>query len=468
MIEQHSAEYEEAFRDHLATHSAQGKRRWVFPIRPKGSYYRARSIVSFFLLAFLFTAPFIRIGGHPLLMFNILERRFFLFGVPFWPQDFTVLGLTLITFIVFIILFTAVFGRLFCGWICPQTVFMEMVFRKIEYWVEGDAPNQVKLNRSSMSGEKFLKKTLKHSIFFILSFAIGNTFLAYIIGTDQLLTIVTEPVSQHWIGLMTLVIFSLGFYSIFAGFREQVCTLVCPYGRLQGVLLDPNSIVVHYDFLRGEPRGKSKIRGESALGDCVDCSQCVRVCPTGIDIRNGTQLECINCTACIDVCNGIMKKIHKPHGLIRYASYYGINTGMHKMFTPRAIGYSAVLSVLLILVMGIYSSRMPVEISILRTPGVMYQETSEGGFSNLYNVKVVNKTFESQQIEIKLIDPEGGKILWISPLVIPENDIGESAIFIELPREVLQSGKTQVQLGVYLQGTQIQKIRTTFSGPINP
>ncbi|HEM48577.1 MAG TPA: 4Fe-4S binding protein, partial [Caldithrix sp.] len=276
----------ENFRDKLSTVDQQGKRVWIFPKKPSGPFYSARTWMSLLLIIILFSGPFIKINGKPILLLNILERKFIIFGIGFWPQDFYLFVLATITLIVFIVLFTVVYGRLFCGWACPQTVFMEMVFRKIEYWIEGDAQKQRQLNKTPMNFQKFIKKASKHTIFYAISFLIGNTFLAYIIGIEELKKIITDPPSQHLVGLTAMILFSGTFYYIFAFFREQVCTLVCPYGRLQGVLLDQNSIVVAYDFIRGEPRGKiRKNEAGHKKGDCVDCNQCVEVCPTGIDIR---------------------------------------------------------------------------------------------------------------------------------------------------------------------------------------
>ena len=240
----------DTFRDHLATADERGRRLWVYPTKPKGPFHRWRVVVAIVLLAILFGAPFVRISGKPLILLDIAHRQFFLFGHVFWPQDLYLFVLGAITLAVFIILFTAAYGRIFCGWMCPQTIFMEMVFRKIEYWIDGDGPRQRELDKQPMSARKF-----KHAIFFGISFLIGNTFLAYFIGTEALFDIVTSPPSEHLVGFSLMLLFSLVFYWVFSWFREQVCTLVCPYGRLQSVLLDQNSIVVAYDHKRGEPRG---------------------------------------------------------------------------------------------------------------------------------------------------------------------------------------------------------------------
>ncbi|MDX1627911.1 MAG: 4Fe-4S binding protein, partial [Fulvivirga sp.] len=251
-------EFDEEFRDTIATVDESGKRVWVYPKKPDGRFHNARIWVTVVLLGILFAGPFITIEGRPLLLLNIFERKFVIFGQAFWPQDFFLLALLLITFFVFVILFTVVFGRLWCGWACPQTLFMEMVFRKIEYWIEGDANQQRKLDKKPWNAEKIRKKGLKHIIFLLISILIAHTVMAYLIGIDEVREIVSQPPTEHWAGFLGLISFVGIFYWVFAYFREQACVAVCPYGRLQGVLLDKRSIAVMYDWLRGEPRGKLK------------------------------------------------------------------------------------------------------------------------------------------------------------------------------------------------------------------
>lgn len=459
----------ESYRNSISTVDQGGKRVWIYPKKQTGPFYRARTIVSFFLLAFLFGAPFIKINGQPLLLFNIIERKFVIFGVPFWPQDFHIFALAFLSLVVFIILFTVIYGRLFCGWACPQTVFMEMVFRKIEYLIEGDAAKQRRLAAAPWDAEKVFKKGIKHSIFFALAFLIGNTFLAYIIGVDQLFEIITDPPQEHLTGLTAMIAFSLVFYWVFAYFREQACTLVCPYGRLQSVLLDQKSIVVAYDFKRGEPRGKfSKRKNNPEQGDCIDCNLCVAVCPTGIDIRNGTQLECVNCTACIDACNSVMERVGLPRDLIRYDSYNGIVTGeKQKPTTPRAIGYSVVLLLLVGFVTFLLLSRSDVETTVLRTPGQLYQETAEGEITNLYNYKVINKTFDELPIEIKLLAPAGSVRMVGQNVVVQPDALAEGTFFVEIPRQQVFTSSMMIKLGVYSEGELLEEKNTTFLGP-NP
>lgn len=458
----------ETFRDSISTISEKGDRAWIYPKKPSGGLYRDRTIVSSILLALLFSGPFIRVNGHELMLFNVVQRKFILFGISFWPQDFFLFVLAMITFIVFIILFTVVFGRVWCGWACPQTIFLEMVFRKIEYWIEGDASRQKLLDASSWSSEKARKKISKHIIFFFISFLIANTFLAYIIGTDQLKLLVIDGPGQHMVGFSALLVFTGVFYGVFSRFREQACIVVCPYGRLQGVLLDRNSIVVGYDYARGEPRGKIRKDAVRREGDCIDCKQCVQVCPTGIDIRNGTQLECVNCTACIDACNSIMDKVGFKKGLIRYTSEDIIANKKKFHFTPRIIGYSVVLVLLLSTVTTLLAFRSDTETTILRTRGQLYQTISENKISNLYNVDVVNKTYHDLPLELK-IKTIRGEIKYVGNELnhVKRDSIVTAEFFLILPESEITGLKTPVVLQVISNGKVLEEVKTNFLGPSN-
>jgi len=449
------------FRNRISTIDESGKRVWLFPKKPKGNFHRARGFVAAILLIILFVTPFIKINGKPLLLLDILNRKFFFFGIGFWPQDAPIFVFATLVLVVFVVLFTVVFGRVWCGWACPQTIFMEMVFRKIEYWIEGDAFAQRKLNAAPMTAGKFFKKFSKHVIFYIVSFIISNVFLAYFIGIEELLKIISEPISAHPVGFVAIVIFGGIFYWIYAFFREQICTLVCPYGRLQGVLLDTKSIVVAYDFKRGEPRGTE------AKGDCVDCDHCVGVCPTGIDIRNGTQLECVNCTACIDACNGIMDKVKKPRGLIRYDSYDSINKGEKLGMSARHIFYSIILGILLVVLVVLLVTRSPIQTTILRTPGVLYQEMDDGRISNLYNIKIINKTFEPKPVKLHLKSPQGELSMVGGDLVVPSGELAEAVFFVKLKKDLLKSVSTPLEIEVTVNGEVFEVIETSLLGP-NP
>lgn len=456
----------EKFRDKLATVDEKGDRIWVYPKKPSGRFYNSRTIVSVLLLIILFGAPFIKINGHPFIILNVLQRKFIIFGIPFGPHDFHLFGLAMIAGIVSIFLFTVVYGRIFCGWICPQTIFMEMVFRKIEYWIEGDAGKQRALNKAPWTGSKFFKKISKQIIFFTISFIIANFFLSYIIGMDELINIVTAPPSEHLGGLFAITVFSGVFYWVFSYFREQACTLVCPYGRLQGVMLDENSTVIAYDYIRGEPRAKGKRAEGENKGDCIDCGLCVDVCPTGIDIRNGTQLECVNCTACIDACDSVMVKIEKPKGLIRYASKNEIETGKKSIFTPRAIGYTIVLTLLTALILFMLLNRTEVELSILRTPGLLYQDQPNDKISNLYDVKIINKTFDDFHADLKLENIDGEIKVIGSDLEIGPQEIVDAKFLIILSKSQIHRLNTPIEIAATRDGKIIDVIKTSFLGKV--
>ena len=462
---------DQKYRDKIATVDEQGKRVWIYPKKPSGRFYNARTYVSWVLLVFLFGIPFVKIGGEPLLLFNIIERKFILFSIRFLPQDFHLFVLAMLTFIVFIILFTVVLGRLFCGWVCPQTIFMEMVFRKIEYWIEGDANAKKRLNQQPWNTEKVFKKFSKQALFFIIAVLVANTFLAYIIGVDQVIQIAVEPIDQHYVGFSSMLLFSGAFFLVFSHLREQVCVTICPYGRLQGVMLDQDSIVVAYDFVRGEPRGKINKKAASsqaslAKGDCIDCHLCVQVCPTGIDIRNGTQLECINCTACIDACDEVMDKVGRDRGLIRYDSYNGVKESRKKIFTPRAIAYSSVLTFLVALNIFLLSNRTDVEVTIMRTAGMLYQEVADDKISNLYNFQLVNKTNDIFPVNIRLKSSVGAiKLVGSAPITKP-GEITNGAFFIEVPKAMIQKRNTALQVQIVRGNEVIEEIRTQFLGPI--
>lgn len=462
-------ESNESFRDHISTVDEKGKRIWVYPKMPKGIFHNRRVILSIILLSFLFAAPHLYINGEPLILLNIIERKFVFFGQVFWPQDLYIFAFTMILVLVFIILFTVVFGRIFCGWVCPQTIFMEMVFRKIEYWIEGDWTHQKKLNSQPWNKEKILKKTSKHVIFFIISFLIANTFLAYIIGAEELWEIQNSPLNAHIGGFIAIIMFSFLFYGVFAFMREQVCTTICPYGRLQVVLLDKNSIVVAYDHKRGEKRAKFKKnedRDALGKGDCIDCHQCVNVCPTGIDIRNGTQLECVNCTACIDACDHIMEGIGKPKGLVRYASESNIEGGKKFQWTKRTIAYTVLLVLLLAIWALLIGSRTNIDATILKQRGSTYQKLDDGSYSNIYELNLLNKTREPYEIELELLDLEGEIELASKQLIIAPETLITERFIIKLPREVLDRGRTKVRFNIIGNGDRILTKTTKFVGPI--
>ena len=444
------------------------KRKWLYPKLIKGKLYRYRSWISYFFLSLLFTAPFLKLNGEQLVLLNVLERKFVFFGVIFLPQDFYLFVLALLIFMVFIVLFTVVFGRVFCGWICPQTIFLEMVFRRIENWIEGDANQQRKLDEGPLTTEKVLKKTAKHTLFAIISFLIANIFLSYVIGTPSLLKIIREPVSMHLSGFISICVFTALFYLVFSKMRELVCTVACPYGRLQGVLLDNQSIIVAYDYNRGEPRGKKLKNQEQVKGDCIDCKLCVQVCPTGIDIRNGTQMECVNCTACIDACDMVMEKIDRPLRLIGFKSEDEITKTQTFKSNKRVYGYAAVLLLLMGTLTYLLASRSDIETSILRAGGTLYQlRDNDHTVSNLYNTELVNKT--SHPITFQIVpDNKDVKIQYIQKE--DQVAVGKSVkitFFVIMPQKSIKEYKSYVSFKLISKGKEIDHFETTFIAPPN-
>lgn len=459
---------DEHFRATLATVDEKGKRVWIYPKKPAGRFHRARIAVTVCLLAILFAGPFLKVQGQPLLLLNIFERKFIIFGQAFWPQDFFLLAITLITFFVFIILFTVVFGRIWCGWLCPQTLFMEMVFRKIEYLIEGDMAAQRRLARAPWDFNKLWKKTLKHGIFILISVLIAHTLMAYLIGIGDTWEIMHHAPSQNVAGFLGMVGFTAVFYWLFAFFREQACVAVCPYGRLQGVLLGRESIVVAYDWLRGEPRGHLKRNGgQSITGDCVDCSLCVQVCPTGIDIRDGTQLECVNCTACIDACDQVMVRIGKPKGLIRLASFNSIKNGVQKVWTTRVTGYTFVLALLLGVLTFALSTRSDVETTMLKVSGTLFQR-EPGLITNLYNAEFINKTFNDVELEVRVESPASAIVQKADrrPLIVPAEGMVKAVYFIKIPEQDITNARTVVRVGIYQDGKKVEALKVKFIGPV--
>lgn len=461
----------ERFRDSIATVDKDGKRVWVFAKKISGKWFNKRQIVAYSLLAFLFAAPFIKIAGEPLLMFNVIKRKFVILGKVFWPEDSYLFALAMIAMVVLIIVFTVVFGRLFCGWACPQTIFMEMIFRRIEFWIEGDWNQQKKLDKMPWKGVKLRKRLLKWAIYWIISFAIANIFLAYIIGSDELIKIITDPPKEHVGGLIAIFAFTSVFFAVFTWFREQVCIAVCPYGRLQGVLLDQNSIVVAYDYQRGErENGRAKFRKNEdrvaeGKGDCIDCGQCVHVCPTGIDIRNGTQLECVNCTACMDACDFMMESVGLEKNLIRYDSEAGIKTGNKWSLSGRAKAYIVLMFLLLGILVTLLATRSDVEATILRERGTSYQHVDEGIYSNIFTTHLINKTSKDLPIQL-IVEDEKATIEIIGGTInLAPGEQLKRKILVKMKAGDLTGPKTPIKISVYSGQELIEKVNLNFSGP---
>lgn len=466
----------DSFRTTLATADQTGERKWVYAKKPHGKYTKYRDLVSTFLLIILFVSPFVKIKGNPLFLFNILNRQFYIFGAYFSPSDFYLFAIGLVTSVVFIIVFTVVYGRIFCGWICPQTIFMEHIFRKIEYLIEGDRNKQIRLDKQEWDSEKIRKKLLKWTVFAFISFIISNLFLSYIIGINALKKLVVEGPSENISTFIGLVVFTGLFYFVFAWFREQACTFVCPYGRLQGVLIDKDTINVAYDFVRGERTAgrakwrKNEDRKAEGKGDCIDCEQCVVVCPTGIDIRNGSQLECVNCTACIDACDEVMTKMGLPTGLIKYASENMIEKRTKFKFTPRVIAYTFVLFILISVCTSLLFIRSSVETKFLKETGTQFT-IEDNQIVDEYQFIFTNKTTENKTLHVKMIKPENAEIFLLgygTQFSIQAKSTLKGVATVKIPKVSVNQTKEEIIIGVFDdKGQKVDQYKTNFIGPSN-
>jgi cytochrome c oxidase accessory protein FixG len=456
----------DAFRDELASVAPDGRRRWIYARQPAGRFYRARTLVSLVLLAVLAAGPLVQVGGQPAVLLNVLERRFVVLGVAFWPQDFALVVLIALTLIVGLALSTIAVGRVWCGWLCPQTVFLEMVFRRLEYLIDGSAAQQLRRARGPWNADRLGRAAVKHALFFALSFAIANLFLAYVIGARDLWRIVTDPPGAHLHGLVTITMFSIVFYAVFARFREQACVLACPYGRVMSALVGPRTVTVTYDAPRGEPRGRLAQRAASApLGDCVDCHQCVTVCPTGIDIRNGIQLECVNCTACIDACDDVMRRIGRPEGLIRLTSHDALGGRRPRRRLRLALCVAGWLP--LAAVVGLLVARRPaVDALVLRQAGSLYATTATGDIVNFYTVQVFNRTARPQRFDIVATSPRGARVTLLAPAAeVGPHALLDTRLLVSVPGASLAAVSTPVRFELRVAGAAPQPFDSAMLGP---
>lgn len=392
--------------DELSWIKEDGSRKKIHPQEVKGRWQRVKNMLwPFFMIAF-FGLPWLEIDGRPALLVHLADRRAYLFGATFNAEDFWLVFFLLTGLGFFLFVISSIWGRVWCGYACPHTVLLEGVFRRIERLVEGTAVQRRRLEDAPWTGGKIAKKAIKFVLFATFSLAISHTILSYFMGTEEVLAAITRPPAEHWGAFLFVVAFSLIIYGNFAWFREQLCIAICPYGRLQGALYDRDTINVTYDPTRGEPRRGTE--GADAAGDCIDCHLCVAVCPTGIDIRNGTQLECVGCSNCIDACDAVMHKVGKPDGLVRFDSQNGIETGKHKFWRPRL----ALYSILLVLGLSVFTAalnwRENFEAQILRSEGRNYVlDETTGAVRNIFFVRIANKSSEEQTFSFEITLEDG-------------------------------------------------------------
>ena len=458
---------ENDFRDTLYTVDKQGRRKWVYPHFAPGRFFKRRSVVAYTLMLFYLSLPWITIHGKQGVLIDIPNRRFIFFGVELWATDTIFLFFTLATLAMSLFIFTSILGRVWCGWACPETVFLEFLFRPIERLIEGSDSARRKLDKAPWTASKISKKLLKHACCGAASWIIASTALAYVIGREPLIEMMKHsPLENSGPFLATLFVMLIMAFQ-FGWFREQFCTVLCPYARFQSVLMDQHSFLVGYDSTRGEPRGKVRLREAEQKGDCVDCGMCVRVCPTGIDIRNGTQLECVACAACVDACDTIMDEVGRPRGLIRYDTEARLLGKSAHWVRPRIFVYAAILVILCSTFAYKLSHRALVDVEIVRTSDSRFLAEKEGDLiSNQFSLRLANKGETSLTFQIKIRDRS--PIETVSPLQFVELQAGQSQqvpIFFRAPRSIFQNGQKRILIDIADSSGGITRRELTLFGP---
>ncbi len=427
----------------LATLNEDGSRRWIRPRLAEGAWWNRRRILAWFLMVLFVALPWVRLAGKPPILLDLPRREFTLIGTTFAPTETLLFMLLFISTLIGIFLLTALLGRVWCGWGCPQTVYMEFLFRPIEHWIEGGPRGAMELD--AKRAWLHPKRLLKYAIFAVIATFLGNSFLAYFVGTDQLMGWIQGSPKEHPMAFAMMALVSVATFIDFTWFREQTCLVACPYGRLQSVLLDRQSLIVGYDVTRGEPRGRGG-KERSGLGDCVDCSLCTQVCPTGIDIRDGLQMECIHCTQCADACDSVMVKIGKPPGLIGYTSQARLARKPLTWLRPRVVMYPLVMSVTLVLFGWLLTHRGDAEVTVLRGKGEPFSLTTDGRVQNQVRIKVANRGSRDAKYAIVLDGVDGAQVIApMNPLPVPARRMGETSLFVMLPAGAFEHGERPVR-----------------------
>lgn len=455
------------FKESLYTiNNKTGGRNWVYSSLIKGKLYYKRAVVAYLLLAIYLLAPWISIGGKQAVLLNIVDRQFTLFGLTFWATDTDFLVIILLLAGLSLFFFTSLLGRVWCGWACPETVFLEFVFRPIERLIEGDAAQRIRLDRSPWNFSKISKKLLKHAFCAFMAWIIASTAIAYFIGREPLLNMMAHSPSEHW-GLFTFTLIYMGFMAFqFGWFREQFCTVLCPYARFQSVLMDRYSLGIGYNVLRGEPRGKASKKVEEKLGDCVDCGLCVRVCPTGIDIRNGAQLECIHCGCCADACDSVMEKLDRPTGLIRYGCEETLVRGGKYKLSPRPFIYSAIIVILLAVLGYRLATRQSSEFTIVRGAyDAPFVQLDANNISNHIHAHISNKGEKPENYTFKVNDDRVKLVTPLVPFKVEAESLATAPLFLNFSTEILDHGKLDIIIEVTSESGFSSTQKITLLGP---
>jgi cytochrome c oxidase accessory protein FixG len=431
----------------LPTLNQDGTRRWIRPRLSRGPWMRRRFLVGWLLILVFVTLPHARVGGKPAILLDVAQREFTVLGHSFLASDGLVLMLALLAIFATIFLLTALVGRAWCGWACPQTVYMEFVFRPLERLIEGPPAEQRRLDREGPNA----RRILKFGATGLVAAFLANTFLAYFVGWDALVRWMTHSPFEHPAPFLVMLVTMTLVIIDFAWFREQACLVACPYGRFQSALLDADSLAVGYDARRGEPRGKPARAGASPSGDCIECSACVITCPTGIDIRDGLQMECIGCTQCIDACDAIMARVGKPKGLIAYTSQAKLRGAKARVFRPRLLAYAAIALVAAGALAWRVAAQSPVDVTLLRRTETPFAVVADGRVSNLVRIKVVNRSREPRAFRLGIEAPGADDAELRAPEQGASVAPGADAIlpaFVIVPRSRFVAGRISARIVV--------------------
>lgn len=449
----------------LSTLEHDGSRRWLFPRLATGNLWKARRIVAWVLIAIFTLIPHLRFAGKPLVLLDIPQRRFTILGFTFLPTDTLLLALAMVSLFITIFLVTALVGRVWCGWACPQTVYMEFLFRPIDRWFEGTKGKGGR-PKEPLSGLRYWGRFL---VYLVMCMFLTHTFLAYFVGTEALAQWIRQSPFEHPIPFLVMAATTGLMMFDFLFFREQLCLIACPYGRFQSVMLDRRSLIVAYDKNRGEPRAKGKrnLPIASPVGDCIDCGKCVQVCPTGIDIRNGLQMECINCTQCIDACNEVMDKIGSPRGLIRYSSQEQLESKTKKILRPRLIIYPVVLLITLTIFGIVFSSKHAFDATLLQRLGSPFTLAQDGKVQNNVRLKLVNRTEKETTFSLKLLGVENAEISLQEgeDLTLKPEETKIFTFLIRFSPSEAPTGKKEIQLEVNSSQAAVRKLKLTLLAP---
>jgi cytochrome c oxidase accessory protein FixG len=431
----------------LSTMNEDGSRRWLRPRLSPGAFWHARRVVAYALMVLFFAIPYLRVRGKPLILLDVPRREFTLMGTTFLPTDTMLLMLLMVSVALAIFLLTALFGRVWCGWACPQTVYMEFLFRPLERWLEGGRSGSLGLDRAGRHLDR--RRLLKHAIYLGLALFLAHTFLAYFVGIEQLVQWVRRSPLEHPTSFLVMAGTTALIFADFAWFREQTCIVACPYGRLQSVLLDRRSLIVGYDPNRGEPRARGVKDRAATAGDCIDCGACVLTCPTGIDIRDGLQMECIHCTQCADACDAIMDQVGKPRGLIRYASQAELAGTPSGRLRPRVVIYPAILALALGLLLYNLGNRADTDVTILRGLGAPFTREPTGMVINQVRIKLTNRGRADREYQIELVGPPEWRLVApVNPVPLGAGRTAENSVFVVLPPEAFVEGGREVSFRI--------------------